>query len=132
VGGVPTPKLKAMPATHRATTVTTKPTTPPPPTPHATPTPRAQPTNRTRRLLTSDAGHEIYLRHASAFGLPPAGRSPKPLTWLQVSEAVRAKGQTAVGVAPAAGGPGALRLAPAAADLFELTADDEIVVIARQ
>lgn len=38
----------------------------------------------TPRLLTSDAGHEIYLRPASAFGLPPAGRDPKPLTWAQV------------------------------------------------
>jgi hypothetical protein len=85
------------------------------------------------RLLTSDAGHEIYLRPASAFGLPPAGRgAPRPVTWAQVSEAVRSRGQTAIGVAPAGGGPGALRLAPAAAETFEVGPNDEIVVISRQ
>ncbi|GBF96827.1 hypothetical protein Rsub_09683 [Raphidocelis subcapitata] len=82
-------------------------------------------------LLTSDSGHEIYLRPASGFGLPPAGRAPAPVTWAQIQEAVRARGQTAIGVAPAGGGPLALRLAPAADDTFDLAAADELVVIAR-
>lgn len=49
----------------------------------------------------------------------------------QVQEAVRAKGQSAIGVAPAAGGPAALRLAPTAGDVFQLAPADNIVVIAR-
>ena len=99
---------------------------------HCPPLINDQPINNNNdRLLTSDAGHELYLRPASAFGLPPAGKAPAPLTWAQVSEAVRARGATAVGVAPAFGGPAALRLAPEAGELFELAADDQIVVIAR-
>ncbi|KAI8465303.1 MAG: hypothetical protein J3K34DRAFT_461471 [Monoraphidium minutum] len=84
-------------------------------------------------LFTSCVGQEIYLKRASCFGLPPAGAprgAAAPATWAQVQEAARARGQTAIGVAPARGGPDAIRLAPAADEVFELSEADEIVVIA--
>ncbi|GBF95117.1 ion channel POLLUX [Raphidocelis subcapitata] len=82
-------------------------------------------------LFTNDRGHEIYLKRASCFGLPPAGAKPSELSWSQVQEAVRARGQTAVGLAPIAGGPDAIVLAPAADERFVLEEGDEIIVVAK-
>jgi hypothetical protein len=52
------------------------------------------------------------------------------LSWSQIQEAVRARGQTAIGLAPLAGGPDAMVLAPAAGERFTVTDGDEIIVVA--
>jgi hypothetical protein len=72
------------------------------------------------------------LKRAACFGLPPAGKGPVSLSWAQVQEAARLRGQTAIGIAPAHGGPDAIRLAPAADELFVIRDNDEIVVIAAE
>jgi hypothetical protein len=79
----------------------------------------------TRRLPSK----QFYLKRASAFGLPPAGKTAARLTWSQVQEAARARGQIAVGLAPLAGGPDAIVLAPGANDEFWIQEGDELVVI---
>lgn len=52
------------------------------------------------------------------------------MTWAQVSEAVRARGATAIGLAPSVGGPDAILLAPAYDEVVTVGEDDEVVVIA--
>lgn len=69
---------------------------------------------------------QIYLRRGSCYGLP-AGT---PLSWAQITEAVRARGQIAIGVAPHVGGPEAMSLAPAVDESFVISDQDEIIVIA--
>lgn len=72
---------------------------------------------------------QIYLKRAGYFGLPSPGKPSSRLTWSQIQEIVRSKGQTAIGFAPSKGGPEAMRLAPAVDEVFEVTGSDQIVVI---
>jgi hypothetical protein len=70
------------------------------------------------------------LKRASCFGLPPPGRASATLRWSQVQEAVRARGATAIGLAPRVGGPDAIELAPPADAMVEVAEGDELVVVA--
>ena len=92
-------------------------------------------------LFATGGGHEVYLKRAARFGLPPSGggggdgsgsasSETAALTWSQISEAVRLRGQTAVGLAPRVGGPDAIVLAPPAGAVFEVGPEDEVVVVA--
>jgi hypothetical protein len=74
---------------------------------------------------------QFYLKRVTAFGLPPAGKTAARLSWSQIQEAARARGQIAVGIAPFAGGPDAIVMAPGAGEEFWLSEADELVVISR-
>lgn len=82
-------------------------------------------------LFASAGGAEVYLRAATGYGLPVG----VPVSWAQICEVVRAKGDTAIGIGPSAPGSSIhrdMQLAVPTDHEVLLQARDRLVVVSQR